>query len=292
MRNNMYFILGILVTIIWGFNFAIAGSAVSEIPPFLLVALRYLTILVIFLPFTKRNNIPWKYIFYVGLFYGVIQFSGLFVGLKLGVSAGVASTVIQSQAIFTIFLASIFLNEKFSPYQWIGLTIGILGLILIAYSREVNTPLLGILSILLGGFGWAASNIILKKAGKISAWSINIWQAIVVVPIMLLVSGIFETNQLSIIENISMNAIIAILYISILATGFGNFMWYKIVQVLGPTKTAPLSLLIPAFGILGGWLINDESINQLQIIGIVIIVIGLIFIQYKTILQFLKTSIK
>lgn len=286
MNNNIYFVFAILVTIIWGFNFAIAGSALSEIPPFLLVALRYLTILLIFLPFTKRNNVPWQYIIYVGFFYGVIQFSGLFIGLKLGVSAGVASTVIQSQAIFTIFLAYIFLNEKFLSYQWLGLLIGIVGLILIAYSREVNTPLLGIVSILIGGFGWGVSNIILKKAGKISVWSMNIWQAIVVVPIMLFFSILFETNQLEIIENISMNAILAILYISILATGFGNYMWYKIVQVLGPSKSAPFSLLIPAFGILGGWLINDESINHLQILGILTIIIGLVFIQYKTIFNF------
>lgn len=287
MNQKIYLIMGILVTIIWGFNFAIAGSAVSEIPPFLLVALRYLIILIIFLPFTRRNNIPWKYIFYVGIFYGVIQFCGLFVGLKLGVSAGVASTVIQSQAIFTILLASVFLNEKFSSFQWLGLLIGIIGLILIAYSKELNTPIFGIISILIGGFGWASSNIILKKAGKVSAWSMNIWQAIVVVPIMLIVSLVFETNQLHILENISINTIIAILYISILATGVGNYMWYRIVQELGPSKIAPFSLLIPIFGILGGWLILDELINKLQIIGIFTIIIGLILIQYKTIKTFL-----
>lgn len=287
MNKNMYLILGILVTIIWGFNFAIAGSVVSEIPPFLLVALRYLIILIIFLPFTKRNNIPWKYIFYVGLFYGVIQFCGLFIGLKLGVSAGVASTLIQSQAIFTIILAAFFFNEKFSSYQWLGLFIGIIGLILIAYSKEMNTPILGIISILIGGFGWASSNIILKKAGKISAWSMNIWQSIVVVPIMLIVSTIFETNQLLIIENISVDAIIAILYISILATGVGNYIWYKIVQELGPSRTAPLSLLIPIFGILGGYLILNEVINKIQILGIFTIIFGLVLIQYKTIKSFL-----
>ncbi len=116
----------------------------------------------------------------------------------------------------------------------------------------------------------------------------NIWQAIIVVPIMLIISAIFESNQLEIIMNISMNSIFAILYISILATGFGNFMWYKTVQVLGATKTAPLSLLVPVFGILGGYLILDESLNQLQLMGIITIIFGLIFIQYKSILNFIK----
>lgn len=292
MSNSLYFLLGILVTIIWGFNFAIAGEVVMEIPPFFLVALRYLAILLIFLPFTKRNNTPWKYIVFVGIFYGVVQFSGLFVGLQLGVSAGVASTLLQSQALFTIILASIFLNEKFASYQWLGLIIGTIGLILIAYSRDIETPLLGIISILIGGFGWAVSNIILKNAGKISAWSMNIWQAIVVFPMMLIISAIFESNQIEILTNISIDAIFAILYISILATGFGNYMWYKMVQVLGATKTAPLSLLIPAFGVLGGWLILDESIKPFQLLGIIIIIIGLILIQYKSIKEFIKISYK
>lgn len=286
--SAFYILLALIVVFIWGANFVVAEDAVSQIPPFLLVAIRYLVVAIFFLPFTRRNGLPWKYIILVGFFYGVVQFSGLFLGLSLGVSSGVSATLIQSQALFTILLSTFLLNERFSRIQWLGLCAGVLGLILIAMSGDASAPLPGVICVILGGAGWACSNIVLKKAGKISAWTMTVWQSISVIPIMLILSLIFESGKYSALTNISFNTISCILYISLLATGLGNFIWYYLIQQFGPTNTAPFSLLVPVIAIVTGWLVLGEKLTLTQILGIVSILIGLVLIQSITYLKTFK----
>lgn len=293
-KKNTFFyvILALVVVVIWGANFVVAENAVSQIPPFLLVAMRYFVVALVFLPFTRRNGLPWKYIFLVGFFYGVVQFSGLFWGLSLGVSSGIAATLIQSQALFTILLATLFLNEKFSLLQWLGLVAGVIGLILITVSGDISAPIPGVLCIIFGGAGWACSNIVLKKAGKISAWTMTVWQSITVVPIMLLLSIIFESNHYASLANISLSAISSVLYIALVATGLGNFLWYYLVQKLGPSNTAPFSLLIPVVAVITGWIVLGEKLTLLQTYGVLIILAGLVLIQLSAHLKSRFKSIK
>ncbi|QWU14535.1 DMT family transporter [Paenibacillus sophorae] len=280
--RRVYILLALLVVFIWGFNFIVADKAVSQIPPFLLVAMRYFVVALIFLPFTKRNGLPWKYLILVGFFGGVVQFSGLFWGLSLGVSSGVAATLIQSQAIFTILLATLFINEKFSWFQWAGLLAGAAGLVLIAASGDASAPIVGVLWVLLGGLGWACSNIVLKKAGKISPWTLTVWQSTTVIPIMLVLSLIFESGDYAQLSNITLQGVGSVIYIALLATGLGNFIWYYLVQQFGPSNTAPFSLLVPVVAIVSGWLVLGESLTSIQAAGIVIILVGLTLIQLSS----------
>lgn len=268
-------VLGVLVAIIWGANFVVADQAVVSVPPLLLVALRYLVVAVAFLPFTRRGGLPWRYIAAVGALYGVVQFSGLFLGLRIGVGAGVAATVIQSQALFTIVLARVFLKESFGRLQWTGLVVSGIGLALIALSGGGAAPLGGVLCVLLGAAGWAGSNIVLKKAGKISAWTMTVWQSVAVIPPMVLISGLFETGQRSAVTGMSFTTAAAILYIALLATGFGNYAWYRLIQRVGPSRTAPFSLLVPVVGLLTSWIVLHQTLTAQQLAGVVLSLIGL-----------------
>lgn len=267
--------LGTLVAVVWGFNFVVADEAVADVPPLLLVALRYLVVAIAFLPFTRRGGLPWRFIAAVGLLYGVVQFSGLFLGLHLGVGAGVAATVIQAQAIFTIVLARVLLNETFSGVQWGGLLVSGGGLALIASSGGGAAPLGGVLCVLGGAAGWAASNIVLKKAGKISAWTMTVWQSVAVIPPMLLLSGLFEAGQPHTVATMSATTIGAVCYIALLATGLGNYLWYRLIQRAGPSRTAPFSLLVPVVGVLSGWLVLDERLSVQQTAGVLVSLLGL-----------------
>jgi O-acetylserine/cysteine efflux transporter len=272
-RGNI--VLGVLVAIIWGGNFVVADAAVASVPPLLLVALRYVVVAVAFLPFTRRGGLPWRYIVAVGALYGVVQFSGLFLGLRLGVGAGVAATVIQSQALFTIVLARVFLKESFGRLQWTGLVVSGIGLALIALSGGGAAPLGGVLCVLLGAAGWAASNIVLKKAGKVSAWTMTVWQSVAVIPPMVLISGVFETGQRSAVTGMSFATAAAILYIALLATGFGNYAWYRLIQQVGPSRTAPFSLLVPVVGLLASWIVLHQTLTGQQLVGVMLSLIGL-----------------
>jgi O-acetylserine/cysteine efflux transporter len=268
-------LLGAFVALIWGFNFVVADSAVADVPPLLLVALRYTLVFVCLVPFTRRGGLPWRYIVLVGLLYGVVQFSGLFVGLDRGVSAGVAATLIQSQALMTIVLARLLLGETFAARQWGGLLIASAGLTLIASSNSASAPIDGVLFVLLGAAGWAGSNIVLKKAGAISAWGITVWQSVVPIVMMFALSGLFESGQRHAIVDMGGKTALAIGYIALLSTGVGNYIWYRLIQQVGPSNTAPFSLLVPVVGVVSGWAVLGEHLSGREIVGVLLSLVGL-----------------
>jgi O-acetylserine/cysteine efflux transporter len=274
--------IGIVVAILWGFNFVVIDVGLHSIPPFLLVCLRYALVALCFMPFTRRNGIAWRWIIAVGLLYGVVQFTGLFVGISLGVSAGLAATLMQTQAVFTILLAQLLLHDRLNLRQMVGVFVAAAGLAVITIARDNSAPLIAVLLVLLGALGWAASNIVVRKAGNISAWSLTVWQSLVPILPMFAMSLIFERDrQEALVRNLNPLAIGTVCYIAIVSTGAGNYLWYRLIQRVGPAKGAPFSLLIPVVGLVSGWLVLNERLGLAQLLGIALCLLGLALVALK-----------
>lgn len=269
---------GALVALIWGLNFVVADIALVDVPPLMLVGLRYLVVGLLFLPFTRRGGIPLRYLVAVGLLSGVVQFGGLFLGMALGVGAGVASVVLQSQALFTVLFARFIVNERYRPRQWLGLLLGAAGLLVVASAGGESAPAVGILVVLAGGAGWASANIVLRKAGPISAWSMTVWQSVVVVPALLVLSLVFERGQIDVFREMTLFTAGAVLYIALLSTAVANLMWYRLIQQIGAARAAPFSLLVPVVGVVGSVLILGEQFTVSEAVGVGLTLVGVILI--------------
>src|SRR5690606_35559224 len=102
----------LVVIVAWGSNFVVIKYGLSEIPPLLLGALRFMLVAFPAVFFVKRPNLPWRIIVLYGLTISVGQFSFLFTAMYVGMPAGLASLVLQSQAFFTILIAAVFLRER------------------------------------------------------------------------------------------------------------------------------------------------------------------------------------
>src|SRR5437763_1636200 len=89
-------------------------------------------------------------------------------------------------------------------------------------------------ALLLGVLGSGLSNTVLKKIGPLPAWNLTVWQSATVIPAMVVLSAIFDHGQAHAIRHISVTAVLAILYLAVLATGLGNFLWYRLIQQVGP----------------------------------------------------------
>ncbi|KGK13822.1 hypothetical protein DC58_06560, partial [Vibrio navarrensis] len=56
--------------------------------------------------------------------------------------------------------------------------------------------------------------------------------------------------------------------------GYGG--WSNLLSRYPTAMVAPLSLLVPAFGLLSAWLLLDENLSVFQILGVVVIALGLV----------------
>ena len=91
-------LLLLAVAVVWGINFAVIKTGLRSVPPLFLVFLRYLFVIFPLVFFVKRPSVSWRAMAAYGLSIGVGQFSLLFYSIRIGMPAGLASVVMQSQA--------------------------------------------------------------------------------------------------------------------------------------------------------------------------------------------------
>ena len=107
--------LTLAVVAIWGYSFVPIKVALTEVPPFTLAAVRFFLAAVPMVFFVRAPAMPWRGVVAYGLAIGVCQFGLLFLGIKLGMPAGLSSLVIQMQVFFTIGFAVTGSLERSSP---------------------------------------------------------------------------------------------------------------------------------------------------------------------------------
>ena len=99
-------LLALLITFIWGVNFVVIKWSVGEASPLLVAALRFAVAAFPAVLFVPRPQVPARILWGYGLAVGVVQFGLLYLAVQLGMSAGVASLLMQTQAFFTALLAA------------------------------------------------------------------------------------------------------------------------------------------------------------------------------------------
>src|SRR3990167_10081529 len=95
----------VMVAAIWGFNFIVVKIGLSEMPPFLYGGARFVVAVLPLLWLIKKPPVSWSLIIGIGVTMGVAKFGLMFLGIHMGMSAGLASLVLQSQAFFSTVLS-------------------------------------------------------------------------------------------------------------------------------------------------------------------------------------------
>ena len=94
--------LALLVVLAWGLNFVVIRWGLDGLPPMLLGALRFGLAAFPAVLFIRPPKLPLRWLFAYGITISLGQFALLFSAMHLGMPAGLASLVLQSQAIFTL----------------------------------------------------------------------------------------------------------------------------------------------------------------------------------------------
>lgn len=278
------------VVLIWGTNFVAMKLALQEIGPMMLGALRFGLASLPFLLFIRRPALPWRYMAAYGLAQGLGQFGLLFLGLKLGMTAGMASVVMQTQAFFTLLLAAPLLGERARRQQWIGLTVALAGLMLIGAAHgdgPGQMTLIGFLLTLGAGFMWALSNIVARFATRhapagYDPFGFVVWSSLTPVIPFVLIAMATEGGPSVIahqLARLDLAAMISVLYLAWFATLLAYSMWTRLLQRHPAGRVVPFSLLVPVVGLTAAALSFGERPNVAQWAGTAAVLLGLMINQ-------------
>jgi O-acetylserine/cysteine efflux transporter len=278
MLKPVHILLAVLVSVIWGFNFVVIKVGVAEVPPLLLTGLRFTFAALPAVFFVKRPTAHWTSISAFGFVLGVVKFGLLFVAIHQGLTASLASLVLQLQAFFTIVIATVILRERPKPIQILGAAVALSGIGVIAASRWSGPELLPLALAVASAIAWGFANIISKTSGEKNMLSYVVWSSLVApVPLFALSWALEDHAAITkILMHPTLIAAGAVAYLAWPVTIVGFAVWNFLLSKYPTSTVAPFSLLVPIFGIASGVMILREPFGAAAIAGGTLIVLGLI----------------
>lgn len=275
------------VVLIWGINFAVMKYALQSMTPMLLGALRYALASLPLLLFVRVPRVPVRFVVAYGLVQGVGQFGLLFVAIRLGMAAGVASLVLQTQAMLTLLLAAIFLGERTRGVQWVGLILATAGLGLIAASHgdgPGQMTLIGFTLTIAAALMWAVSNLLVRHIVQVAPgydpFAFIVWTSLVALPAYVLLTLGFEQAPLAQMAAATWGGWAAVVYLAVASTLVGYTLWTRLLNRHPSSRVAPFSLLVPVVGLATAAVTFDEWLTPLQWLGALGVLIGLVVNQF------------
>ncbi len=273
-----HLLLAVLITAIWGANFSVIKLGLATVDPFILAGIRFSLCALPAIFFIKRPNVPWRFIIGYGLVFGIGLWGVVNLGIKSGLSAGIASLVLQFSAFFTIFLGAWVFKEALTRYQLAGIVIALGGLTSIIFIVDGSVNLPGLALVIAGAVSWSIANIINKKAKTQDVFAFLVWSsAFSPLPLFLLDYAVNGTSgYATFASQINLTSVLSILFQVYPNTLFGYWVWNSLLKKYPVSTVAPLSLLVPVFGMLGSVLMFNESVPASKLLAMGLIIIGLV----------------
>lgn len=280
LRNKDLF-LAIFVILVWGVNFAVIKVGVADVPPLLLAALRFMLAAFPALLFFRAPKVPLRLYVIYGLTISVGQFSLLFSAIHVGMPTGLASLVLQSQAVFTMLFAAFFLKERWHANQLAGLMLAAVGLVLIGSAHGLSMPLAGFMLTVAAAVMWASGNIVTRAVGRygpMNQLAFVVWASLVPpIPLLLLSAWLEGPAAISsALQHFSWHAFAAVAYLAWAATLFGYGVWTGLLARYPANRVAPFTLLVPLVGLTTGWVAFGEALKPVHFAGGALLMAGLL----------------
>ena len=276
-------LLVLAVVTIWGFAFVPMRWALDDVPPFALAALRFFFAAVPAILFIRRPNVGVGSLIAYGLAIGVFQFGMLFLGMQLGMPAGLSSLVIQTQVFFTIGFAAWWLHDRLQRASMIGAGFATAGMVLLAahkMSAGATATLAGFLLVIGAAIAWAIGNVIAKRTagrGEVDMVGLVVWASLAAPLPLAVASWFFEGGPavVTAIANMRWQTWGCILFLSYFATLFGLATWNALLHRYPTAVITPFALLIPVSGLVSGAAFLGEELAPLQFAGAALVLAGL-----------------
>ena len=277
------------VVLIWGMNFVVMKAGLRDFTPFQLGAARYVLAVLPAVLLVRPPRIHWKWVVLYGLCQGVGQFGLLFLALKVGMTAALASVLLQTQVFFTALFGFVLLHERASKPLQLGMGLAALGLACFAMNylaptapgNAAATTVLGLGLTLCAAAMWASSNIVARQVQQryqdYSPLAFVVWSSSVAVLPFVALSLAFDDPALRWQWlNARASSWLAVVYLGWVATVLGYSLWTSLLKRHPANRVAPFSLGVPVVGLTAGVGLLGETITPWQWAGIALVVAALV----------------
>ena len=201
------------------------------------------------------------------LFVYAITFSYAYISLETGIGALILFASVQ----FTMVISSLFLGNKITALQWVGVTMAFLGFVYLVFPTLSTPSAKGFSLMLVAGIAWGFYTL-LGSASK-NPLSDTLYNFSKTLPLVLVLL-FFTVSQASFSSKGILIAVIA----GGITSGVGYAIWYSVLTEISAIKASVLQLSVPVISALGGALFSDEAITIRLVISTAIIISGILIV--------------
>jgi len=280
------FVCAFSCSFIWGSAFVAQDMGMDHIGPFTFTGVRMVIAFISLLPFffiyefkkIKKNKINFNIIFSYICLLGFL----LSVGMSLQQFA-LLRTDVANTAVFTIlyvvlvpFVAYFLFSKNIHWSIWPSVLMCLLGGFLLTEFDDVTIRAGDTLSVI-NAFFWAFHIVFISKFLRIFNYPVTIatFQCLVGAVVALVPAYVFE-------EIVFSNILLEyqeLLYVGVLSSGIAFLLQIYAQQNLSPAPVAIILSLEGAIAAIFGWILLDQFLNEVKILGILVILIAVIFAQ-------------
>jgi drug/metabolite transporter (DMT)-like permease len=281
-------LLYLTLAALWGTSFVGVKVALDAFSPVYLAAVRFsLSAVVLFAAtvLTGRRVRPrgpgdWSPIVTGGIFIIGVHNALLFVGQQY-VPSAVASTLLGLIPILTpVVNRFVRPDQRLSNRGVLGIAAGFLGVVLIADPDPANllADVRGVGYVFASAAVFVVGAVLTRETeASLSSLALQSWMALLGGGVLLVAVPFLPSESFS----AAWSPTIAgwVLYLSLVPGALGFFLYFRLLDRLGPVQMGLLEYVIPPFAALFGWLVRSEPLALSTVYGFLAILVGFLLLK-------------
>jgi drug/metabolite transporter (DMT)-like permease len=271
-----------IFVVLWSSGFIATKYALAGAEPltFLFIRMAAVVVLMAIIIAIARpkwpNRIEAWHSVVAGLLVHGFYLAGTAIAIYHSVPAGLSALIPGLQPILTSTLANRFLGERVTPLQWLGLLLGLSGVLLVLHTRQMSGQL---------GWGWLGTCVALvsitlgtlyqkRYCSRIDWRTGNLIQFVAAGCLYAIGAYLFETRQVV----WSWEFVLGVGWL-VIALSMGSIgLLYWLIRHNGATQVASLFYLVPVVTALMAFVLFDEHVGWLGIFGMAICAAGVFIV--------------
>ena len=284
MKNRNSYLLCFLAIVLFSTYEIVGKSFGHQIPAVSMTAIRFLIGGLLLLPLglkeKKVSSIPGHFIVGKVTLVGILNVSISMVLLQLSVAYGkavLAAIIFSVNPVFVGIFSMFFEKEKISKINILGLSVGLIGLAIIALAErglfaDSSNMLLGIIFGIMSAFFFGIYTVLSKIfVNEIGTYKLNSFAFITGSIVLFFISFIlkidisFELNTMN---------LLSLAYLGVIITGIGYMVYFTGLKSISTASGAMFFYLKPVIAGMLAYFILGETLNSLQIFGFIVVLFG------------------
>jgi drug/metabolite transporter (DMT)-like permease len=273
-----------LFVLLWSTGFTGIRYGIPYAPPFTFIAIRMAFASVLLALISLAITRHFKYdkatigkSALVGLTIHGAYLGGCFYGVKQGMPAGITALICSLQPVLVSVFSSLFFGEKLTHRKWLGLSLGLAGLILVIAPKLEGSgvqalPTVGVIAIFIALLGGTTGTLLQKKFGTgVEVLSGTSWQYVATGILMGSLALIFEDDQ-----SITWNApfIFSLIWLIVALSIGAILILYFLLARSSASSVSSLYYLVPAVTAVEAYFLFGETISMVTALGTLVTIAG------------------